>query len=317
MCLIYYDAIIIPSRNPYFAPNIGMTSYDHFLRLMVMIGLILGGLIATSLIYVLALLMSGMSLPQIMEMSQQGPTDLSAGMIRGLLLAQHLMTFILPGLAFGMLFYRSKFLSGLDLSMNPGLTLTILGIFFLVAAYPIVNLSFLANEAIPLPEWAKIFENQAEDTLMTILPMNSVAIFLINLVVIAILPGIGEELIFRGVLQKEIGLMFRSPVVAIWIAAIIFSAIHLQFEGFLPRMVLGVVLGYLYYWTGNLWVPMIAHAFNNGVQIILIYVTGLDISTFDEKSSDQLQWWMIPISLILMYLISKAIIKNKQVVEQV
>jgi hypothetical protein len=104
-------------------------------------------------------------------------------------------------------------------------------------------------------------------------------------------------------------------VAAIWIAAFIFSAIHLQFEGFLPRMVLGAVLGYLYYWTGNLWVPIIAHAFNNGVQVILIYVTGMDLSNFDEESSDQLQWWMIPLSIIIMYLIYNSILKNRKVLE--
>lgn len=79
--------------------------------------------------------------------------------------------------------------------------------------------------------------------------------------------------------------MLRNPIVAIWISAIIFSAIHLQFEGFLPRMVLGIVLGYLYHWTGNLWVPMLAHAFNNGIQIVLIYATGMDVTTFDEKAA--------------------------------
>ena len=110
--------------------------------------------------------------------------------------------------------------------------------------------------------------------------------------------------------------MLKNPIIAIWISAIIFSAIHLQFEGFLPRMVLGVVLGYLYHWTGNLWVPMLAHAFNNGIQIVLIYATGMDVTTFDEKSSDQLQWWMLPISIVLMYFISTAIYKNRNLREQ-
>jgi membrane protease YdiL (CAAX protease family) len=62
------------------------------------------------------------------------------------------------------------------------------------------------------------------------------------------------------VLQKQLGFIINNKIIAIWIAAFIFSAIHLQFEGFLPRFVLGLVLGYLYYWTGNLWVTMIAHA---------------------------------------------------------
>ena len=249
-------------------------------------------------------------------MSQKGTMDFSPTLIRGLLSVQHLLTFIIPGLVFGLIFYQSKFLSGLDLGSNPGLPLTVLGIFFLLAAYPVVNLGFLVNEAIPLPSWASAFESQAEDTLKAILQMDTPLIFFFNLVIIAILPGIGEELIFRGILQKQIGLMLKNPIVAIWISAIIFSAIHLQFEGFLPRMVLGVVLGYLYYWTGNLWVPILAHAFNNGIQIILIYATGMDVTTFDEKSSDQLQWWMLPISIAVMYFISTAIHKNRKVSEQ-
>jgi membrane protease YdiL (CAAX protease family) len=293
-----------------------MTSYDHFLRLLVMIGLIIGGLIATALVSAALMLMGGLSLTEIMEMSQKGTMDFSPTLIRGLLMVQHMLTFIIPGLAFGLIFFQSKFLSGLDLGKNPGLPLTILGIFFLMAAYPLVNLSFLVNEAIPLPAWASAFESQAEDTLKAILQMDTPLIFLFNLVIIAILPGIGEELIFRGILQKQIGGMLKNPIVAIWISAIIFSAIHLQFEGFFPRMVLGVVLGYLYHWTGNLWVPMLAHAFNNGIQIVLIYVTGMDVTSFDEKSSDQLQWWMLPISIGVMYFISIAIHKNRKFSEQ-
>ena len=281
-----------------------------------MIGLVIGGLMVTALVSAALMLLGGLSFAEIMEMSQKGTMDFSPNLIRGLLTVQHVMTFILPGLAFGVIFYQSKFLSGLDLGTNPGFPLTVLGIFFLIAAYPIVNLSFLVNEAIPLPAWASAFESQAEDTLKAILQMDTPLIFLFNLVIIAILPGIGEELIFRGVLQKQIGLMLKNPIIAIWISAIIFSAIHLQFEGFLPRMVLGVVLGYLYHWTGNLWVPMLAHAFNNGIQIVLIYATGMDVTTFDEKSSDQLQWWMLPISIVLMYFISTAIYKNRNLREQ-
>jgi membrane protease YdiL (CAAX protease family) len=294
-----------------------MTSYDHFIKLLVLIGFILGGLMLTALVSAVIMLIGGISVEEIMEMSRTGTMDFTPGLTRALLATQHLLTFIIPGLAFGFVFYRSAFLTGLDLSKNPGWLMTIMGILFLIAAYPLVNLSFLVNEAIPLPAWASSFEDQAEDTLMAILNMNSVLIFLANLLIIALLPGIGEELIFRGVLQKQIGLLLRNPVVAIWISAFIFSAIHLQFEGFLPRMILGAVLGYLYYWTGNLWVPVIAHAFNNGIQVILIYVTGMDISSFDEKSSDQLQWWMIPLSIAAMYGIYTTLLKNRRFREQV
>ncbi len=293
-----------------------MTRYDHFKRLILLLGLILGGLLLTSVVSAFLMLGAGFSLSEVMEMTQTGTLELSPDLTRALLASQHLLFFIAPALAFGLIIYRSKFMSGLDLHINPGLLLSVLGILFLIAAYPIVNLSFLANEAIPLPAWAQSFESQAEDTLKAILQMDTPIIFIINLLIIGILPGIGEELIFRGILQKQIGAMLKRPELAIWITAFIFSAIHLQFEGFLPRMVLGAVLGYLYYWTGNLWVPIIAHAFNNGVQVLMIYVTDIDLSTFDEQSSDQLKWWMVPLSLVVMYIIYSFIKKNRKPIEQ-
>lgn len=294
-----------------------MTRYDHIMRLVLLLGLVLAGLLLTSVVSAILMLLSGFSITEIMEMAQTGTLGLTPGLTRALLASQHLLFFIIPALAFGLIVYRSKLLTGLDLNRQPGFVLSGLGVVFLIAAYPVVNLSFVINESIPLPEWAKIFENQAADTLMAILAMDTPIIFLINLIIIGILPGIGEELIFRGILQKQIGLMLKSPVLAIWIAAFIFSAIHLQFEGFLPRMVLGAVLGYLYYWTGNLWIPIIAHAFNNGVQVLMIYVTDIDISTFDQQSSDQLKWWMVPLSLLVMYFIFSLIKKYRPPIEQI
>lgn len=294
-----------------------MTRYDYIMRLVLLLGLVLAGLVLTSIVSAAFMLLSGFSISEIMDMAQTGTLGLTPGLTRALLASQHLLFFILPALTFGLIVYRSKIFSGLDVDRQPGFVLCCLGIVFLIAAYPLVNLSFVINESIPLPEWAKIFESQAEDTLKAILAMDTPIIFLINLIIIGLLPGIGEELIFRGILQKQIGLMLKSPVLAIWIAAFIFSAIHLQFEGFLPRMALGAVLGYLYYWTGNLWVPIIAHAFNNGVQVLMIYVTDIDVSTIDQQSSDQLKWWMIPISLIVMYFIFRTIKKYQQPIEQV
>lgn len=294
-----------------------MTRYDHFLRLVVLVTFIIVGLILTTIGTAAVMLMSGLSMEDVMNLQKTGTGSLGPGLIRILLCLQHIFTFILPGLVFGILFYKKEWLHGLRLSKEPGWLLALLGIFFLAAAYPLVNLSFMVNNTIDLPQWALNFESEAEETMKLILQMDTVWIFIANLVIIAILPGIGEELIFRGVLQKQLGFLFNNKVIAIWVAAFIFSAIHLQFEGFLPRFVLGLVLGYLYYWTGNLWITMIAHAFNNGIQIILIYMTGMDISQVDETSSDQLQWWMIPLSVGVMYFLYTAIMKYRNPVEDV
>ena len=292
-----------------------MTGYDYVIRLFVILGLALLGLLLTAFVTGVILMASGMSLTDIIGMGEYGMEGLSAGMVRMLLAAQHVCVFILPSFVFGLIFYRSGILSGFDLSRLPRLTMSFLGIAFLIATYPLVNLSFVLNESLPLPSWAGDFENQAKETLETILEMQSPFAFIINLLLIAILPGIGEELIFRGIVQKYIGRLLKNPVVGIWIAAFIFSAIHVQFEGFFPRMVLGAILGYLYYWTQNLWVPIIAHAFNNGIQVILIYATGMDVTAFEEQGSDQLQWWMIPLSVGAMYIIYRSIIKNRLALE--
>lgn len=268
----------------------------------------MGGLLLTALLHFLLLALSGMGVGDILDLSEGSAMDLSAGVTRAMLLIQHVFVFILPALTFALILYRSSFLKGLDLHVKPGWRLAVLGIFFLLVAYPLVNLSFLVNENIPLPAWAIQYEDQTAEILGLILgDMLSPWIFAINILIIAILPGIGEELIFRGILQKHLGHMLRHPIAGIWIAAAIFSAIHLQFEGFLPRMALGAILGYLYYWTGNLWVPIIAHAFNNGIQVAVIYATGMDLSTFDQESSGQLYAWMIPLSVGLMFLVYSAI----------
>jgi len=288
-----------------------MTAKDHFLRLFVLMVLAAAGLVATAILSALVLVMNGMSMSDLMALGQEGMQGLSAGIIRTLLAVQHLFVFILPGLVFGLIYYRSQIWKGLDLAKLPNWVLIVAGILFLLAAYPLVNLSFLANEAIPLPSWAADYEDQAEETLKSILEMNSPVIFILNLLLLAVLPGIGEELLFRGIVQKQIGGILRSPIAAIWIAAFIFSAIHMQFEGFLPRLILGVVLGYLYYWTKNLWVPIIAHAFNNGIQVVLIYAMDMDLSDFEDQGSDQLKWWMILLGVVAMFFLYRIIIKNK------
>jgi membrane protease YdiL (CAAX protease family) len=293
-----------------------MTKYDHFIRLIALGGFIIAGLILTTLLSGLLLILDGYSLQEIQEMGQYGGVSLSTSVTRILLICQHLLIFILPALIAGFIFYRSKIWNGLLLNQSPGWNLTLLSLFFLLAGYPLVNLSFMVNETLPLPDWALLLEDQARDTLEAILTMETPWIFLLNLIIIAILPGIGEELIFRGLIQKELQSIFKSPIAAIWVTGFLFSAIHFQFEGFLPRMVLGVILGYLYHWTQNLWVPIIAHAVNNGMQVILLYVTDMEIDDVEQQGSGQLTWWMLPLSIGLMYWLALRIHKNRKPLEQ-
>jgi uncharacterized protein len=135
------------------------------------------------------------------------------------------------------------------------------------------------NEGIAFPEfmsgfenWAKVQEDKMKELTIFLTEFRSFGQFLIGFVVIAILPGIGEELLFRGIIQNKIKQLAGNVHIAIWVSAIIFSAFHLQFYGFLPRMLLGALFGYLYYWSGNLLYAIVAHFVNNGFTIVMMYL---------------------------------------------
>jgi membrane protease YdiL (CAAX protease family) len=96
---------------------------------------------------------------------------------------------------------------------------------------------------------------------------------------------------------------FKNPHLAIWTTSIIFSAIHLQFFGFVPRILIGAFLGYLYYWSGNLWIPVIAHFINNGLQVIGLYLFQRGVITYNIESTESAPLAVVAVATILMLLI--------------
>lgn len=270
-------------------------------KLISLLGFVLIGLIAGGVLTAGAMLLAGEQFETIMGDMQNGTYDGGPALIRSTLFIQHLTMFILPAIIFGWIWYKRKFLIGFDLDEMPNVGLIILGGAFIFLALPLVNLSFLVNEEIQLPQWAHMFESQANATLENILEMNNLGTLLLNLGLIALIPAIGEELIFRGIIQKYAGQLVRNPIIGIWIAAFLFSMIHMQFEGFLPRMVLGAILGYLYYWTKSLWIPIFAHFINNGVQVATLYFSDIDLSSIDTEQAPEIKWWMVIGAIGLMY----------------
>ena len=122
-------------------------------------------------------------------------------------------------------------------------------------------------------------------------------VFVLAFLIIAIVPGIGEELVFRGFLQKYFLKAYKNPHIAIWASAIMFSAIHLQFYGFVPRMLLGALFGYLYHWTGNLIIPIVAHVANNGFMLVLMYLYQLNY--FESDFLDVENAASVPLSTLI------------------
>jgi len=144
---------------------------------------------------------------------------------------------------------------------------------------------------------AREMEDRAQVLTKFLTQFTSFGRFVVGLLVIAVVPAIAEELIFRGVVQRNLVQWTNSRHVGVWLAAAIFSTIHFQFFGFVPRFVLGLVLGYLYEWSGNILVPMAAHFTQNGFQVILLYMQQrgqLTAAALDPDSNQALPWgWQL------------------------
>ncbi|MFC2096327.1 lysostaphin resistance A-like protein [Bacteroidota bacterium] len=184
--------------------------------------------------------------------------------------------FIVPAFIIGYLFH-SKSSAYLQFKWVSKRNI-ILTVFIFLAAIPLINSFAVLNQNMQFPEWLNGLESwmqekelSAQELTKAFLKMDSLGSLLFNIFMIGLLPAIGEELIFRGVLQRIFAEWTKNIHWGIVIAAILFSAMHMQFYGFLPRMILGVLLGYLFYWSGSIWIPMIGHFVNNTTAIILYY----------------------------------------------
>jgi membrane protease YdiL (CAAX protease family) len=142
-------------------------------------------------------------------------------------------------------------------------------------------------------EWARENETKAEEITRFCATFSSPGDFIMGMVIIALFPAIGEELAFRGMLQPELTRLTGNKHAGIWISAIIFSAFHMQFFGFVPRMLLGALFGYLYVWSGNFIFPMIAHFVNNGFLVLMLYLNQVGAITVDIDSPEAAPWPLI------------------------
>ena len=165
------------------------------------------------------------------------------------------------------------------------------------------------NAAIQFPEWMNGFGQWAKETeataaaLIKMITSNlSPLDFAFTFIVIAILPAIGEELLFRGLIQTEFIRAVKNPHAAILITSVLFSAIHFQFMGFVPRLLMGVCLGYLYFWSGNLWISILAHFFNNGLQVTGLYLYQRGMISFDVESTDSAPWPLVAAGVLILLL---------------
>ncbi len=139
-------------------------------------------------------------------------------------------------------------------------------------------------------EWARAKEEELSELTEYLTQFDNIGGLLAGLIVIAVLPAIGEEMVFRGGLQRKLYRLVNNHHMAIWIAAIFFSAIHLQFYGFFPRLLLGALFGYIYYWSGSLWYPIFAHFINNGFTLVMLYLYQQKTTDINLDATDAIPW---------------------------
>lgn len=182
----------------------------------------------------------------------------------------------------------------------------ILVIALLFFLFPFIEWLIQLNEGMNLPqslkfieEWMQQQENQTGRLIDAFMKMDGPVDFLVNVLIVAVLAAAAEELFFRGLLQRMFYQWYRNIHVSIILTAVIFSAFHMQFYGFLPRMFLGLVFGYLLYFTGSIWAPVFAHFINNFMGVLAAYLQQHNWVNEEIESQMDLPTLTIIISLLL------------------
>jgi membrane protease YdiL (CAAX protease family) len=202
------------------------------------------------------------------------PNIENIGILRFFQILQSVSIFIIPACIAAWLFSERSFDYIRVNSKSSAITLTLV-LLSLSAALPAMNAITGLNARLDLPVWLEgieksmiNMEDKATHLTELFLTSGTYSDLLINFLMIAILPALGEEFIFRGLLQRLLIEITKNRHAGVIIAAFVFSFIHLQFFGFIPRFLLGLYFGYLMLWSGSIWVPVVAHLINNGMAVI-------------------------------------------------
>jgi membrane protease YdiL (CAAX protease family) len=228
--------------------------------------------------------------------------------MKWLQLIQTAFTFVLP--AFLLAHFVGQGVSYLKFTPIRSSLMWFCVILLMPLALPAVNWLKSLNDMVVLPHfmsgvelWMQQMEHQSELLTEKFLSVSSYSGLALNLLVMAAIPALGEELFFRGILQTVLGEKLNRHL-AVWITAFIFSAIHLQFYGFLPRFLLGAALGYLFLFSGSIWASIVAHFINNALAVLLFFLTFNGYLTFDmDALGTQNTWWLGFLSLTLVCLL--------------
>ncbi|MPR32538.1 CPBP family intramembrane glutamic endopeptidase [Salmonirosea aquatica] len=293
--------LTLPSRVP-----------NTWRSLLVLVGFILVGMSVGNILAVLVLVKvlgsgQGIADMDIINTLIRSPQDVPNGWYALLLLQAmaHVSTYLIPPLLYWFYIERRKLHDFRTRPFTPpvlwGLTLVVV-----LAFMPLNSLIIEWNAEMKLPDalggveqWMRSQEDQLARLTDFMTAFETPKQFVVAMLVIGVLPAIGEEVLFRGVLQRKLTEQWVNPHLAIWVAAALFSAIHVQFYGFLPRMLLGALFGYLYYWSGSLLIAIFAHFVNNGIMVLMLYLYHLGLVDYNIEDNESVPWPAALASLVV------------------
>ncbi|MAX79126.1 MAG: hypothetical protein CL843_03005 [Crocinitomicaceae bacterium] len=266
------------------------TSSPARLAYLLMFALV-GAILFSLLGFVLIFFFQGMDVMNVFAPGRDLSDPGVSGSLKLFQILSSIGTFVFPALLAAVLFNNTSWTNYLSLKRVSDFRLVFVAVFAMLTALPVVNYLGWLNGQMNFPEslkfvedWMREMEESNQNLIEQLLVMKTPIDFALNLFMIAIVPAVGEELLFRGVLQKELIKWFKNKHVGIWLSAIIFSAIHFQFLGFIPRMMMGALFGYVLSWTGSLRLPIIMHFINNGIALGLVFL--IDLNKLPEETED-------------------------------
>lgn len=250
------------------------------------------------------------------------PEELSLAQVSLLKILQFIaaiFTFLLPALLIALILYRNIG-ETLFLKRKSDFGVYLLSSLILIASIPWMNVVIKWNAGINLPFSMEVVFKALEEAAMRsteiMLQGEGLSTLLINLFLLAFVPALGEEIFFRGLIQGMIYKYSKNKHIAVIVAAILFSAIHFQFYGFVPRVLLGAFFGYLVILTNSIWPAVWAHFLNNSIAVVSYFVFGNDISGIDDLGIANHNTIFVIVSIIisaiLMYFLFR---KSKSVLQ--
>jgi len=270
---------------------------NRFVQILIWLGLII---VFTSISVGIGLVVLGM--------------DQSTAALKWMQFLQTVAVFMLPPIVAAWLWdTQHKPFTWLHIDQGADWKTFLMAVLIMLCAVPAINLMMDLNGRIVFPKSLDFIENylrSKEDQLalltQRLMHADNVEMLVVNIALLALIPAIAEELSFRGVLLQIISPLSprQSTIakhVAVWVSAILFSAIHMQFYGFFARMFMGAVLGYMFIWTGSLWVPIVMHFTNNAFAVLAYYFsdeTGGNSINYADTLGAGTTWWLGVLSLI-------------------